>query len=281
VYSTRRRSTLCLRVIFSWLTERRRKRILATPLPSEWRGYIERNVAHFAWLDQEEQTHLLQLVHVFAEEKHWEGLGGLELTDEVRATISAQACLLILGLDHDLYRQVESILVYPSTVLAAPTKPSFFAVATALPDQAMPVLGQAFQRGPVILVWDHVRSGGIDPRDGRNVVYHEFAHKLDMLSGSADGVPPLADGETYDRWIEIFTREYEALQEAKRRRRKTFLDPYALTNGAEFFAVATEHFFEQAMKMQRDHTAMYDVLAAFYRQDTAAREKRYRNSARD
>jgi Mlc titration factor MtfA (ptsG expression regulator) len=264
-------------VLFSWLTDRRRKKILAAPFPDAWRRHIEKNVAHFAWLDEAEQTHLLQLVQVFAAEKHWEGVGGLELDDEIRATISAQACLLILGLDHDLYRQVESILVYPSTVLAQPQRPSFFAVTTSLPEQPMPVLGQAFRRGPVVLVWDSVRAGGVDPRDGRNVVYHEFAHKLDMLSGAADGVPPLADDETYERWVEIFTREYRALEaERERGRKKTFLDPYALTNAAEFFAVATEHFFEQAVKMQRDHAEMYDVLAAFYRQDTAARERRFR-----
>jgi hypothetical protein len=262
-------------VLFSWLANRRRKKILATPFPAGWRRHIERNVAHFVWLDEAEQTHLLQLVQVFVAEKHWEGAGGLELTDEVRVTIAAQACLLILGLDHDLYRQVESIVVYPSTVLAPPTRPSFFAVTTSLPDQPMPVLGQAWSRGPVILVWDQARAGGIDPRDGRNVVYHEFAHKLDMLSGAADGVPPL-DSETYDAWIEIFTREYEALAEAKRRGKRTFLDPYALESGAEFFAVATEHFFEQALRMQRDHPEMYDVLAAFYRQDTAERERRFR-----
>lgn len=266
-------------MIFHWLTDRRRKKILATPFPDAWRRHIERNVAHFAWLDDEEQTHLLQLVQVFAAEKHWEGLGGLELTDEVKATISAQACLLILGLDHDLYRQVESILVYPSTVLAAPQRPSFFAVSTTVSQQPMPVLGQAFQRGPVILVWDSARAGGIDPRDGRNVVYHEFAHKLDMLSGSADGVPPLQDSEAYERWIEIFTREYEALAEQKRRGKKTFLDPYALTNGAEFFAVATEYFFEKGAKMAREHAEMYGVLAEFYRQDPAARERKSRSRA--
>jgi hypothetical protein len=151
-----------------------------------------------------------------------------------------------------------------------------FSVATELADQPMPILGQAFTRGPVILVWDAVRRGGIDPKDGRNVVYHEFAHKLDMLDGAADGVPPIADREVYARWIEVFTREYQALQEATGRGERTFLGPYALENGAEFFAVATEHFFEQPLKMQRDHTAMYEVLAGFYRQDPAARERRFR-----
>jgi Mlc titration factor MtfA (ptsG expression regulator) len=133
----------------------------------------------------------------------------------------------------------------------------------------------------VVLVWDEVRAGGIDPKDGRNVVYHELAHKLDMLSDGPDGVPPLHDRQTYARWIEVMTREYEALNEEKRRgRRKTFLDPYALENGAEFFAVATEHFFEQPIAMERDHREMYEVLAGFYRQDPAARERRARASGK-
>ena len=261
-------------MFFDWLTNRRRERILEQPFPDGWEGHIERNVAHYGYLDDAERLHLRQLVQVFAEEKRWEGLGGLEMNDEVKATVAAQACLLILGLEHDLYRRVESILVYPSTVVTRPEHRSMFSVATGLADQPVPILGQAFKRGPVILVWDAVRCGGIDPRDGRNVVYHEFAHKLDMLTGAADGVPPLRDRETHQRWVDVLTREYEELQDRAARGKKTFLDTYALKNGAEFFAVATEHFFEQARRMERDHLAMYEVLSDFYRQDTAARERR-------
>lgn len=263
-------------MFFGWITERRRRRILEDPFPDEWTRIIESNMAGYAHLDDEEQTHLRQLVQVFVAEKNWEGAGGLEMDDEVRVTVAAQACLLILELEHALYRQVESIVVYPSTVVTRPRTPSIFSLATDLPEQAMPILGQAFTRGPVILVWDAVRRGGIDPRDGRNVVYHEFAHKLDMLGGAADGVPPIAERDVYARWVEVFTCEYEALKEASRRGRRTFLDPYALKSGAEFFAVATEHFFEQGPKMERDHPAMYEVLRDFYRQDPAARERRFR-----
>src|SRR5690606_9178943 len=153
--------------------------------------------------------------------------GGLEMTDEIRVTVAGQACLLILGLDHDLYRRVESILVYPSTVVAPPPPVGFGVVHTAPPPGSMPVLGQAFSRGPLILAWDAVRRGGLDARDGHNVVFHEFAHKLDQLSGAADGVPPLADAETYARWVEVFERTWDELHADQARGRRTFLDAYA------------------------------------------------------
>jgi Mlc titration factor MtfA (ptsG expression regulator) len=265
---------------FSWLTDRRRRRILEHPFPQPWIGDMRRNVAHYECLDDEEQKHLRDLCQVFIAEKHWEEAGGLELTDEIRVTIAAQACLLILGLEHALYRRVESIVVYPSTVLTRPEGASIFSVQGDLPESPTPIIGQAFRRGPVILVWDAVKSGGIDPCDGRNVVYHEFAHKLDMLTGAADGVPPLGGRDQEIQWVNVLTREYEAHKARAERGAKTFLDTYALESGAEFFAVATEHFFEQPQQMERDHAAMYAVLRDFYRQDTAARERRWRASQR-
>jgi Mlc titration factor MtfA (ptsG expression regulator) len=267
-------------MVFAWLRSRRRKRILEQPFPSSWESIVAENVAHYAYLSAEEQARLRDLIQVFVDEKHWEGAGGQVVGDQVKVTIAAQACLLILGLDHDLYRRVESIIVYPSTVVTRSSRPSFFDRSTDVAAEPMPILGQAFQRGPVVLVWDGVLSGGIDPRDGRNVVYHEFAHKLDMLSGRADGVPPQQDRATYDTWVEVLTREYNALQERADAGKQTFLDRYALTNPAEFFSVATEHFFEQPRTMRREHREMYDVLAGFYRQDTAARENAHRASRR-
>ena len=117
----------------------------------------------------------------------------------------------------------------------------------------MPVLGQAFSRGPLILAWDAVRRGARNPHDGHNVVFHEFAHKLDMLSGHADGVPPLADHETYARWVDVFQRGWDELHAQQARGRKTFLDAYAGESPAEFFAVATEQFFEQGLALSLIH----------------------------
>ncbi|MEE9381785.1 MAG: M90 family metallopeptidase [Nannocystaceae bacterium] len=258
-------------MFLDWLRENRRRKILAATFPRTWRRIIDRNVAHCRWLNTQEQQHLCDLVQVFVAEKRWEGAGGQELSDEIRVTIAAQACLLILGLAHQLYRRVDSIVVYPSTVVPRRHPPRMLSAGALISEQPMPTLGQAFLRGPVILVWDAVKSGGRDPNDGKNVVYHEFAHKLDMLTGHADGVPPLADRDTYNVWVEVLTAEYERLQRDAKRGKRTFLDTYALKSGAEFFAVATEHFFEQAPKMARDHPDMYRVLGDFYRQDPARR----------
>lgn len=261
-------------MIFDWLRRRRRERILEEPFPETWREILERNLACFRELDEAEQAHLCQLVQVFVAEKRWEGLGGLEMGDEIRVTVAGQACLLILGLDHDLYQQVESILVYPSTVVAPAPPLGFGAVLTAPPRGPMPVLGQAFSRGPLILAWDAVRRGGRNAHDGHNVVFHEFAHKLDMLSGAADGVPPLATEKAYAQWVEVFERHWDELHAQQARGKKTFLDAYAGESPAEFFAVATEQFFEQGLTMQRRHPELYEVLQGFYRQDPAERQRK-------
>jgi Mlc titration factor MtfA (ptsG expression regulator) len=261
-------------MFFDWLRRRRRAEILSHPFDPAWTTVLEDNVAAWSTLDDEEQEHLRQLVQVFVAEKHWEGLGGLEMTHEVQVTIAGQACLLVLELPHDLYRQVESILVYPSTVRPPEQPRSMFDLTPRISERPMPLLGQAFKRGPLIFAWDSVMSGGKNGTDGHNVVFHEFAHKLDMLTGDADGVPPLADDETYARWVEVFQREWDALHEDQARGCRTFLDAYAGTAPAEFFAVATEHFFEQGRTMKRKHPDLYDVLHGFYRQDTAARRTR-------
>jgi MtfA peptidase len=267
-------------MVMSWLDERRRRRILEQPFPEPWLAALRRNLPQFSWLDDAEQLELVQIVQVFIADKHWEGVGGLELTDEIRVTIAAHACLLVLRLPHDVYRQVDTILVYPSTVWAPSPRASAFAVhgSGVVDDAPKAILGQAFSRGPVILVWDAVQAGVLDPRDGRNVVLHEFAHKLDMLAGTPDGVPPLTSDDTWTRWVEVFTREYEALQRARDQGRRLWLDDYALTNGAEFFAVATEEFFEQPLEMESDHAAMYGLMRDFFGQDPAERLRRARSS---
>jgi hypothetical protein len=213
------------------------------------------------------------MVQVFVAEKDWEGCGGLELTDQIRVTIAGQACLLLLGLDHDLYRDVQTILVYPSTVVPKRVEESIFAAPRIVPE-LRPVIGEAHHRGPIILTWDSVRHGGIHPELGHNVVYHEFAHKLDLLDGAVDGTPPLASRAEYDRWVEVCTREYEALRERSQRGEPTLLDPYGGTDVGEFFAVATEHFFDTPIELREEHPDLYEVLGRFYRQDTAERQER-------
>lgn len=258
-------------MIFHWLRERRRRQILEQPFPAAWRAILQDNNAQFARLDAAEQARLCELVQVFVAEKNFEGCGGLELTDAIRLTIAADACLLILALPHDLYRSIDSILVYPTTVVQPPRPLGLMEVATMPMGGGMPILGEAHMRGPVILTWDAVRRGARHPERGHNVVFHEFAHKLDMLDDQADGTPPLDKRADYSRWAEVCSASFRALQARTTRGERSVLDPYGATNEAEFFAVATEAFFHIPLALQEAEPALYEVLRDFYRQDPATR----------
>ena len=260
--------------MFNWFINRRRKKLTQTPFPPLWEDIIRHNVGHYCILKDAERAHLRSLIQVFLSEKYWEGAGGLELTDEIRVTASAQACLLLLGLPHDYYKNIESIIVYPSTVVPPPRKPGFFENTIAPVDLAQPIIGQAFQQGPVIIIWDAALRGGRHPKSGHNVIYHEFAHKLDMLDGMADGTPPLRDRAEYREWVLTCSQEYLRLKNRTEKGKKSFLDAYAATNEAEFFAVATEQFFDQPRLMIKHAPDLYRVLKKYYRQDPSERVSR-------
>ena len=257
-----------------WFKNRRRKKLTQAPFPSMWEDIIRRNVAHYCMLEDTERERLHSLIQVFIAEKNWEGAGGLALTDEIRVTISAQACMLILGLPHNFYRNVESIIVYPSTVVPPRHNPGFFETSFAPLEPEHPILGQAFQQGPVIIIWDAALHGGRHPESGHNVIYHEFAHKLDMLDGAADGTPPLHDRSEYRDWVMTCSREYLRLKRDTEEGKNSFLNAYGATNEAEFFAVATEQFFEQPRLMVQHAPDLYRVLKEYYHQDPFERVSR-------
>ena len=255
--------------MWHWFGDNRRKKILATPFPGGWERLIQNNIPYYQHLSRDEKKHLQDLIQVFIAEKYWLGCNGLELTDEIRVMIAAHACLMILALPNDYYRNVESIYVYPTTIVSPESSVGFFEVRTTPVRGPMPIIGEAHHQGPVILVWDVVKGEARHPEHGHNVVYHEFAHKLDMLDGSADGTPPLATAEEYLRWSEVCSREYLELCNKVERGKPTFFDSYAATNETEFFAVVTEHFFCKPESMKHQHPELYQVLQDFYRQDPA------------
>jgi MtfA peptidase len=152
--------------MFHWLRDHRRAEARKRPFPPEWEAFVRANVAHYCLLDDAERTELQAMMQVFLEEKRWEGCGGLDLTDEIHVTIAAQACLLQLGLPHDFNRNVQSILVYPSTVVPPEYHPGVFERVDGPIAASVPILGQAFVQGPVILVWDAVLHGARHPRAG-------------------------------------------------------------------------------------------------------------------
>ena len=263
--------------MLGWFSKKRRQKLMAMPFSSRWEDMIRRNMIVYGLLSEAQRKHLKELIQVFIAEKSWEGCGGLELTDEIRVTISAQACLLLLNIPHNYYENVETIIVYPSDVVLPERKLGFFENALEPLEPDYPVSGQAFAQGPVILVWDAVLHGGRQPEHGFNVVYHEFAHKLDMLDGVADGTPRLHNRAEYRDWIKTCSREYLRLLKDIHKGQQTFLDEYGGTNEAEFFSVATEHFFSQPIQMIQSAPDLYRVLKEFYGQDPAKLIEQWRN----
>ena len=254
-------------MLFSWLARRRRAKLLATSFPAEWAGYLERNVPLYAQLNDRERTKLCDDLRILVAEKHWEGCGGLTMTDEVKVTVAAHAALLLLGIRHDYFARVMSILVYPTGFRS----PDGWTGPDGVVDMTVGALGEAWYDGPIVLAWDEVVAGGRDPTDGRNVTLHEFAHQLDYLDGVADGTPPLRHKGDYARWQEVMTREFRRLKAESRTGTPQVLDSYGATNEAEFFAVATEAFFEKPRQMYARHSELYAILSEYYGQDPATR----------
>ena len=228
--------------MFGFFKRRRRNRLRAAPFPAEWTGFIEKNVRYYACLPEADRRELEGLIQILLAEKTLEGCGGLELTDEIRVTIAAQACLLLLHRATDIYPKLTTILVYPSAYVAKVTKPLWNGLA--LEDEHVN-LGESWTNGIVVLSWDDVRSGPSDFADGRNLVLHEFAHQLDREDGTLNGTPPLDERSQYTAWARVLSAEYEQLRRNSWSGRHTVLDEYGTTDPAEFFAVATECFFEK------------------------------------
>lgn len=246
--------------------KRRRKRLRAQPFPESWCAILKRNVPYYRLLAPEDQTELQGHIHVFLAEKQFEGLGGLTMTDEIRVTIAAQACILLLHRQTDYYPSLMSILVYPHEYVAKTTR--------RLPDGTVAEgvdvrLGESWHRGSVVLSWNDVLHGAADVNDGQNVVFHEFAHQLDSERGGTDGAPALPHRSCYLSWARVFTHEYEQLIHDLERNHRSVLNKYGATNPAEFFAVATEAFFEKPTQLKRRHPELYEQLSCYFEQSPA------------
>jgi MtfA peptidase len=240
----------------------RRRRGHTAPLPANAEAIITKALPPFQKMPVELQRQLIERVKIFLAEKRFESCGGLELTDAIRLTVAAQACLLLLNRDIGCYPHLETILVYPTAYVDHQKR------MLSIDDHDSRVkLGESWQSGTVVLAWDHVVAGVTNYQDGHNVTFHEFAHQLDQEDGSADGAPELASASAYATWAKVFGREYAELLNNIKRGRRTVLDAYGTTNPAEFFAVATEAFFEKSAALKRKHPELYDELRAYYHVD--------------
>jgi len=255
-------------MIFGFWKKRRREKLLSEPFPDEWERLLRKNFDLYRTLTDSEKTKLKNDLRVFVAEKYWEGCGGLRMREEVQVTIAAQACYLVLGLTVDEYDHVSSIVVYPSGFVAPVEEEDDLGIVR---EDEEDMEGEAWSKGTVVLSWSDALSGGKHGGDGRNLIFHEFAHQLDMRDGVINGTPVLGSKEQYARWTEVMTREFEALQEMADKGRRTLLDQYGAEDESEFFAVATESFFEQPVKLRQHHRDLYDVLMTYYGQDPAAR----------
>ena len=241
----------------------KRKRLLATPFPEAWKQIVARNVPLYNRLPEPLQQELGGLVNVFLAEKTFEGCAGQTIDDEVRVTIAAQACMLLLNRKTRHFPKLHTILVYPHTYVAK-TMSSDGRVTI---DNQSVRLGESWQDGPVVLSWDSVTGGASNMADARNVVFHEFAHQLDQEDGTADGAPILAKRSAYGAWARILGEEYAALQAGKKAHRRSVLNEYGATHPAEFFAVATETFFEKPKQLHKRHPDLYEELRDYYQLD--------------
>ena len=251
--------------MFDLFKGHRRAALRKEPLTLAERAVLAKNVPFLAKLDDADRTELEGLVRIFLAEKSFEGCGGLELTDEMKVTIAAQACLLLLHRETDIYPGVEAILVYPSAYKA----PSRTALGGVVLEGEQERLGESWTRGVVVLAWDHVRSGAGQPESGQNVVLHEFAHQLDGEDGAMDGAPDLGARARYTSWAHVLGDEFKELSHRIHAGRASDIDAYGATSPAEFFAVVTEMFFEKPRAMRQRHAELYAELAGFYRQDPA------------
>ena len=253
-------------MLFETRRHRLRRERIETGFTDDWRSLCARRFRWWGSLSEDERARLESVALELVVDKDWEAARDFEVTDEMMVVIAAQAALLVIGLPiEDPYRGVHAIIVHPTTLVLTGEHSQ---VEGLVSDEPMPVLGQAEYNGPVLVAWDQVLDDARHPGTGHNVVLHEFAHKPDMLDGTTDGTPPLATQEQFDRWVEVCTRVYE---EVATGRGGHVLSSYAGVNAAEFFAVATEAFFDDPHGLRAEHADLYGCLADFYRQDPASR----------
>lgn len=227
----------------------RRKQLAKRPFPEPWTKILHDKLPFYDKLEPDD----LELFHthlkIFLWEKHWEGAGGLEITEKIQVIVSAAAARIARRLPLSVYDRLTEIVIYPSHYLHPDDDDSI-------------ILGQAHHFGTVVLSWDAVKGGIQNPRDGHDTAIHELAHVLDITDGVFDGTPRLNHGQDYPEWVDVMGRHFARLQDKPF---KGILRSYGAKNEAEFFAVATETFFEKPHQLKQQAPDLYNVLAKYFR----------------
>lgn len=260
-------------LIIAWLfgkpywQEYKRKKVASLPFKKEWRKIIQRRMPYFRKMPTHLQLQLKQHIQVFLSEKKFIGFNGITINDEVRVTIAAQACLLLLNRKTDYYPKLKSILVYPRAFVKQHQVTNSDGVQFM---HNSTLAGESWSIGKIVLSWQDTLNGANLPDDGHNVVIHEFAHQLDQEDGSANGAPILSNEQSYSCWADVFSAQFQKLQQQVQAQEPSLFDYYGATNPAEFFAVASEVFFEKSEALKYEHPKLYQQLAMYYRVDPSA-----------
>lgn len=252
-----------------WLRDWKRRRVLRRHRidGALWQR-AKKHLPFLRGLSAEEEKRLKEYAVIFLSEKQLTPVHGLSLSEDDRVEIALQACLPVLELGLDWYDGWVGIVVHPSDFKVQRSRTGDDGVVHEWDDE---LAGESWPGGPIVLSWEALDDAGSVADGGANVVIHEFAHKLDMMDGEADGVPPLPSKAARERWIEVFDAEYERFCRAVESGAETFLDPYAAEEEAEFFAVASEAFFETPNALKGEFPGLYGLFKGFYRQDPALR----------
>jgi Mlc titration factor MtfA (ptsG expression regulator) len=227
----------------------------------EWIALLEKNVPLYGRLPEELRIRLHERIGHFIATIRFEGCGGLELTEDMVLTVAAQACLLVVHREGKPYPKLKVVYLYPSTFSSVQTRVDALGIVT---EEEIARFGESWERGTVVLAWDSVEHGARNITDANNVTFHEFAHQLDHEDGATDGAPGLPCRESYRSWARVFQENYDEFLQQTEEGRKTVLDSYGATNPAEFFAVATETFFEKPRQLARRLPDLYAEMTKYY-----------------
>ncbi|MEZ6096129.1 MAG: zinc-dependent peptidase [Pirellulaceae bacterium] len=242
-------------MIFSWFRNRRRKRLLASPIPIDWPQIMASAVRYFSLWPDEIQSRFRDAVRIIIHETNWEGCDGLKVTEEMKVVIASQAAMMLVGTEDYFFEGVQTFLVYPASFKRK--------TSDGLVVSETPRIGEAWHRGPIVLSWQDIHW--ITP--GRNVVVHELAHHLDGLDGEIGGTPRLEGHARPSRWAAVSEMELARLRRDLNDGFQTFFDPYAATSLVEFFAVSSEAFFEAPRPFKVQHSDWFECLSDFYQVD--------------
>lgn len=256
-------TALAILALTAWPAYRLR-RALACAFPAHFSKILRRNIPAYSRMPADLQLQLKRLIKQFLHEKKFIGCAGFVITDEVRVSIAGKACMLLLNRPSAVYPDLKMVLVYPSAFIAPRLEMELGGVVT---HANQTLSGESWNDGRVILAWDHIQKDNDNAADGHDVVLHEFAHQLDSESGHTNGAPFLKSKGRYRRWSEVLSHEFSLLQQAAELQEESVLDYYGATNPAEFFAVATETFFEKTSQLARFHPALFEQLRAYYQVD--------------